>query len=456
MKPIGTVLVVDDESYVRESLAAMLTRKGFAVRTATSVEEALDPAALAGLDAVVTDLKMPDRGGLELVRELARAEPHLPVVVLTAYATVGSAVDCMHAGAFDYLVKPADPEELTLILERALRQETSRRELEYLRGDRAARSGREGPIGVSAGWQRVLELVEVAAPVDTNVLLLGESGTGKEEVAKLLHAQSARAASAFVRVNCAAIPGELFESEFFGHRRGAFTGAVADREGRFRVAHTGTLLLDEINSLPLAAQPKILRVLQDGEFERVGDSRPTKVDVRLVCASNLDLEAELEAGRFRPDLFYRINVLTIPIPPLRERREDISLLARAFLDELAPRLGKPVGRISDPAMAALRAYRWPGNVRELRNVIERALLVAQSDELRPEDLPFAARSSPAGAASEDGLNLRQRLLDAERRFLVEALRRAEGVRRRAAAQLGVDERNLAYYLKKHDLMDYEP
>jgi DNA-binding NtrC family response regulator len=454
MKALGTVLVVDDEQYVRESLATVLSRKRFVVRTASSLEEALAPEMLSGLDAVVTDLRMSGGSGLELIQELTRREPHLPVIVLTAYASVGSAVECMQAGAFDYLVKPAEPDELALILERALRHEKSRRELEYLRGDGG--SGGGGPIGASPGWQRVLELVDLAAPVDTSVLLLGESGTGKEEVAKLLHARSPRSSSAFVRVNCAAIPAELFESEFFGHRRGAFTGAVADREGRFRVAHTGTLLLDEINALPLSAQPKILRVLQEGEFERVGDSRPTKVDVRLVCASNVHLEAEVEAGRFRPDLFYRINVLTIAIPPLRERKEDISLLADAFVAELGPRLGMPVSRISEPAMEALLAYRWPGNVRELRNVIERGLLVARGDELRPEDLPFSAPSRPEGTASRDGLNLRQRLLAAERSFLVEALRRADGVRRGAASHLGIDERNLAYYLKKHGLMDYEP
>lgn len=457
MKPLGTVLVVDNESYVRESLDMLLTRKRFTVRTAASVDEALAAETLAGLDAVVTDLKMPGRGGLDLVAELARREPHLPVIVLTAFGTVSSAVECMQAGAFDYLVKPTDPDELALVLERALSQQKSRRELEYLRGGDGSSGTRNGPLGVSSGWQGVLELVEVAAPVDTTVLLLGESGTGKEEVAKLLHARSPRSGSAFVRVNCAAIPAELFESEFFGHRRGAITGAVADREGRFRVAHTGTLLLDEINSLPLPAQAKVLRVLQDGEFERVGDSRPTRVDVRLVCASNVELEAEVEAGRFRPDLYYRINVLTIRVPPLRERREDIPILANAFLEELAPRLGKTVVGISSAAMEILLAYEWPGNVRELRNIVERGILVTKGDELGPEDLPSVTSidGDPAYQAGGD-LNLRSRLLAAERELLAAALRRAEGVRRKAAKILGIDERNLAYYLKKHDLMDYEP
>jgi transcriptional regulator with PAS, ATPase and Fis domain len=300
----------------------------------------------------------------------------------------------------------------------------------------------------------VVSLAEVAAPVDTSVLLLGESGTGKEELAKLLHARSRRASSAFVRVNCAAIPPELFESEFFGHRRGAFTGAVADREGRFRVAHGGTLFLDEIDALPAPAQAKVLRVLQDGEFERVGDSRPTKVDVRIVCSSNADLEAEVEAGRFRPDLYYRINVMAIRIPPLRERREDIEVLAPAFLAEFAARFQKPVRSIRPDALAALRGYRWPGNVRELRNVIERGVLLAAGSELVPEDLPFTPDASRSRSAEPDlGLDLRANLQSVERRLLETALQRAGGVRREAARLLGVDERNLAYYLRKHGLME---
>ena len=454
MKVRGVVLVVDDERYVRDSLGSVLERAGFAVRLAESVDDALAPENLEGLDAVVTDLKMRGRGGLELVAELGRREPHLPVIVLTAFGTVSSAVECMRAGAFEYLVKPADPEELVLVLDRALDLETRRRELEYLRGGPERHGERDGPVGASPGWHRVLELVEVAAPVDTTVLVLGESGTGKEEVAKLLHRRSARSDAPFVRVNCAAIPAELFESEFFGHRRGAFTGAVSDREGRFRVAHTGTLLLDEIDSLPPPAQAKVLRVLQEGEFERVGDSRPTRVDVRLVCSSNTDLAAAVEAGTFRRDLFYRINVLTIEVPPLRERPEDIELLAETFLAELAPRLGRPVTEISPEAMRALHGYAWPGNVRELRNVVERGILVARGTRIEPRDLPFVA--SATAPETSEGLNLRQRLLAAERSLLVEALERTEGVRRSAAKLLGVDERNLAYYLRKHDLMDYEP
>jgi transcriptional regulator with GAF, ATPase, and Fis domain len=310
--------------------------------------------------------------------------------------------------------------------------------------------------------------VRVAAPVDTSVLLIGESGTGKEEAARLLHRLSARAAGPFVSVNCAAIPMELFESEFFGHRRGAFTGATSDREGRFQVADGGTLFLDEVDSLPALGQAKILRVLEDGSFERVGESRPTTVDVRLVCASNADLFGEVAAGKFRSDLFYRINVMTIRTPPLRERREDVRPLAEAFLAELATRFGRPARAFAPETLAAFEEYDWPGNVRELRNVVERAVLLERGELVGPQGLLFPRPASVSAAAvpganpsavsaatpENDGdgdLHLRTQLVRTERRLLAEALARAGGVKRQAARLLGIDERNLGYFLRKHGL-----
>ncbi len=449
-KSRGTVLIVDDESYVRESLATVLRRARYDVRVAESVQSALLPGTLGGLDAVITDLRMPGQDGLKLLRTLSEGEPGLPVIVLTGHGTVPSAVECMKAGAYDYLLKPVRPEVIELILERALGQSKMRRELEYLRsrGERAGKDRR--PIGVSPGWKGVVEMVEIAAPTDTTVLLLGESGTGKEEAAQLLHSLSARSRGPFVRVNCAAITLDLFESEFFGHRRGAFTGAECDRDGRFRVAHGGTLFMDEIASMPEVAQAKVLRVLQDGVFERVGDSHPTTVDVRLVAASNTDLEAEVEAGRFRRDLFYRINVMTIHIPPLRERKEDIVPLANAFLEEFASRFCKPVHSIHSDTIAAFMAYHWPGNVRELRNVIERAVLLEKTDRILPASLPFQAPLEQLFEQSVS-LNLRKALAEEERRILLEALQRSGGIRREAARLLGIDARNLGYFLKKHSL-----
>jgi DNA-binding NtrC family response regulator len=450
----GTILIVDDEAYVRESLATVLRRKGYLVRTAPSPQQLIGSPALQGVDVIVSDLRMPGQDGLTFLRNLSESESTIPVVVLTGHGTVPSAVECMKAGAFDYLLKPSTPEELDLALERALNQTTMKRELDYLRSGEARKPGASGPVGVSPGWLEVLRMVEATAAADTTVLLLGESGTGKGEVARLLHQHSRRVKKPFVRVNCAAIPIDLFESEFFGHRRGSFTGATADRDGRFRVAHQGTLFMDEISSMPAAAQAKVLRVLEDGVFERVGDSSPTTVDVRLIAACNVDLEAEVDAGRFRQDLYYRINVMTIHIPPLRERREDIGVLAESFLEEFRARLARNVTTFHPDTLALLHTYGWPGNIRELRNVIERAVLLERTEELSPSSLPFnlqQERPAAAGTNGEPNLNLRSALLAEECRILRAALKQATGVRREAARLLGIDERNLSYFLRKHGI-----
>jgi two-component system response regulator AtoC len=449
MKAQGTVLIIDDEPYVRESLAAMLGRRGYAVRTSGAADGLLSGGSLDGVDVVLTDLRMPGLDGLQLLRKVAEREPGLPVIVLTGHGSVPSAVECIKAGAFDYLLKPANPEQLLLLIERATQNSRMSRELEYLRSGGGRGAPGAAPIGASPKWLQAMEWIEAAAPSDTPVLLLGESGTGKEVAAQYLHRRSSRARGPFVRVNCAAVPFDLFESEFFGHRRGAFTGALADREGRFRVAHGGTIFMDEIASMPEAAQAKVLRVLQDGTFERVGESFPTSVDVRLIAASNIDLEAEVQAGRFRRDLFHRINVMTIPIPPLRERREDIPVLAGAFLQEFNGRLAKSVTAIHPDTLAILHAYPWPGNIRELRNVIERAVLLEKSAVLLPASLPFSLRRD-SGEGGRN-LNLRSALAAEERRTLEEALRLAGGVRRSAARLLGIDERNLGYFLRKHGM-----
>ena len=457
----GNILLVDDEPYVRDSLSAVLHRRGFEVRCADGVEEALSGHALEGLDAVVTDLRMPGPDGLDLLRRLRDVEPELPVIVLTGHGTVTSAVECMRAGAHEYLLKPVDPEALVLLLQRTVRAARERRELDYLRGD-GVEPGRQRLLGVSEPWLRVLREAEVAAGSESPVLVLGESGTGKEEIARYVHERSSRSSGPMVSVNCGAIPLELFESEFFGHRRGAFTGAVEDRVGRWKIADHGTLFLDEINSLPLTAQPKVLRALQDGTFERVGDSRPTSADVRVVCASNVELSDEVEAGRFRGDLFYRIHVLPIRIPPLRSRPEDIPVLAEAFLREFSIRNGKTIQEFGEGVMQAMSRYEWPGNVRELRNVVERGVLLESSSTFRADSLPAdVIRAHPAdgadsGFSSGEDLNLRRRLLSAEKRILEEALRKTGDVRREAARLLGIDERNLPYYLRKHGIKRARP
>jgi transcriptional regulator with PAS, ATPase and Fis domain len=297
-------------------------------------------------------------------------------------------------------------------------------------------------------------MAEMVAPTDTAVLLLGESGTGKEEVAKHIHRLSRRAAAPFVPVNCAAIPTELFESEFFGHKRGSFTGALDDREGRFKVAHRGTLFLDEVNSLPAVAQAKVLRVLQDGRFERVGDSRATAVDVRLISASNSDLSGEVEAGRFRADLFYRINVMTIHLPPLRERREDVPVLAEAFLSELAAQLGKPVRSIGRDALAALQGYDWPGNVRELRNVMDRAVMLSRSDVIKSSSLrlgPAAPNTGPRGTLPTEGYRTDVSLAEVEADHIARVLRSVQGHLINAADILGIHRNTLSRKVREYGI-----
>jgi DNA-binding NtrC family response regulator len=445
----GRVLVVEDEAYVRESLVAMLRARGFEATAAASVAEAEARLGRSPTDVVLSDLRLPQADGLELVRRLQATAPDLPVVILTGHGDVSSAVACLKAGASDYLLKPAEPEALEVALERALAGRSLRREVRYLR---SAAEAADVPLGDSAPWSRAMAMVAAAAPTDSTVLLLGESGTGKELLARRLHALSGRSTGPFVRVNCAAVPLEMWESEFFGHRKGSFTGAGADREGRFQLAHRGTLLLDEVGAMPAAGQAKLLRAIQDGEFERLGDEQPTRVDVRIVAATNSDLEGEVQQGRFRADLYFRLNVVRIVVPPLRDRPDDLALLARRFAEEVAARLGQPPPQVPPETLARLRAYPWPGNVRELRNVIERALILDPQRGLQGlELLPAAGGHTPAEPEAGADLNLREALTRLERELLVEALRRARQVRKDAAQLLGIDPRNLSYYLRKHGL-----
>jgi two-component system response regulator AtoC len=448
----GRVLVVEDEAYVRESLVEILRSRRFDTSAAASVADALAHLGRAPVDVVLSDLRMPGADGLELVRRMQTVAPDVPVVILTGHGNVASAVECLRAGASDYILKPAEPEALEVALDRALEGRALRREVRYLRSAVAAQT--EVAIGESGPWRRVMAMVEAAAAADSVVLFTGESGTGKELLARRLHALSNRAAGPFVKVNCAAVPVEMWESEFFGHRKGSFAGAATDREGRFQLADRGTLLLDEVGAMPSAGQAKLLRAIQDGEFERLGDDQATRVDVRVVASTNSDLEAEVQRGHFRADLFYSLNVVRIDVPPLRDRRDDIPLLARHFADQIAQRLGRPSPELPATALARLGAYPWLGNVRELRNVIERALILDPARGLEGLDLAPATSAAPPPEGTPLGereLNLRDSLNRLERDLLLEAHRRAGGVRKEAAHLLGIDPRNLSYYMRKHDL-----
>jgi DNA-binding NtrC family response regulator len=450
------VLVVEDEAYVRESLREILRERGYEVLEAEAVPEAMAQLARASVDVVLTDFRLPGSDGLALVKQVQALSAQIPVVVLTGQGTIASAVECLKSGASDYLLKPADPEALEVALARAMAARALRREVLYLRG--AVAPTRE-PLGESPAWHAALEMIDAAAATDSVVLLRGESGTGKELLARRLHQRSPRAGGPYIRVNCAAVPTEMWESEFFGHRKGSFTGASADRDGWFLLAHRGTLFLDEIGAMPAETQAKLLRAIQDGEFHRVGDEQPTRVDVRIVAATNADLERGLKEGRFRSDLYYRLNVLSIPVPPLRERPEDVALLARVFAEEIAAQLGRPAPELDAPTVERLRAYPWPGNVRELRSVIERALVLHPERGLAALDLapepvasvPVEAAPAAPPAAGAPDLGLRDNLDRVERSLIVEAQRRSHGVRREAARLLGIDPRNLAYYFRKHGM-----
>jgi DNA-binding NtrC family response regulator len=448
----GLVLVVEDEAYVRDSLGEVLREKGYEVHAVDGVREAARLLGAAPLDVVLTDFRLRGGDALDVLREVQARAPDVPVVVLTGQGTIASAVECLKSGASDYLLKPADPDALEVALARAVSNRALRREVRYLR--RAVAPDRE-PLGESAAWRRVLEMVDAAAATDSVVLLRGESGTGKELLARRLHQKSARAGGPYIRVNCAAVPREMWESEFFGHRKGSFTGATSDRDGWFALANRGTLFLDEIGAMPPETQAKLLRALQEGEFHRLGDEQATIVDSRVVAATNANLEAEVKEGRFRSDLYYRVNVLSIAVPALRERPGDVALLARSFAHEIAARLGRPAPELDADAMGRLVAYSWPGNVRELRSAIERALVLHPGQgisalDLAPEPVGPSLRAADAPAPGQE-LNLRDNLQALERKLILEAHRRSQGVRREAARLLGIDPRNLGYYFRKHGL-----
>ena len=444
----GTVLVVDDDARLLETLAILVRSIGHDCLRAGDVQTAVQILAEHEVEVVVTDLRMPGGSGLDLLDVVARSGRGTAVIVLTAYGTVESAVQAMQRGAFDYVLKPFDASEMEVRIDRALEVHRVRMENVYLREALAEAGGFDELIGVSPAIRKVFSLVEQVAPSKASVLITGETGTGKELVARAIHRRSPRADALLVPVNLAAVPMELLESELFGHARGAFTSAIADRPGKFEVANAGTLFLDEVGDTPLALQPKLLRVLQDGVVERVGGTQPRAVDVRLISATNRNLEAEVSTGRFRADLFYRLRVIQIPMPPLRERREDIRYLVGHFLRKFG-RPGRDLG-ISAPALRLLEDYSWPGNVRELENVIERAVVLGRGDVIGADLLDLRTPGAP-DADEVPRVRLDDALDRLEREMILRALEETKQVKARAARVLGISERSLWYKLRKHGL-----
>lgn len=400
------ILVADDEPNLRRVLAAILSREGYQVTQAADGGEALE-LLTSDIDVVITDLKMPRVDGMKVLETVSSEYPAVPVIMITAFGSIDNAVAAVKAGAFDFIEKPFEQEQIRQIVEKAVKQAGANRSAPALLADAESNIGRHGLVGASASMRSIFDIIDKVADTPSTVLVTGESGTGKELVAKALHENSSRQGNPFIKINCAAIPKNLMESELFGYEKGAFTGATSAKPGRFELADQGTLFLDEIGEIPVEMQVKLLRAIQESEFERVGGIKTLKVNVRLITATNRDLEKEVASGAFREDLYYRLNVVPLRIPPLRERGDDIPLLVEHILEKFQTRLGKDVISIADDALAVLCEHTWPGNIRELENVLERTVLFCSKSEIELSDLPEELRAKcqeaePAGAAPLDG------------------------------------------------------
>ena len=448
------ILIVDDEPSIRKVLSAHLKRFGHEVETAIDGTDAIAQLQSAPFNVVVSDLKMPELDGMGLLQWVMREQPGLPVILITAHGTVDSAIQALKTGAFDYITKPFDTDELQGVIAKALATEAKNAQRLAVEPE-----GAWDLIGTTPQMREVYRLIEKVGPSPTTVLVTGESGTGKELVARALHAQSDRASGPFIQINCGAIPENLFESELFGYERGAFTGAVTEKPGRFELANGGTLFLDEVGELPRDMQVKILRALQERKIDRVGGVRPIEVDTRVIAATNVDLLKAVNEGRFRDDLYYRLNVIPLHLPPLRERKDDIPLLVEHFLRRFNKRLGKQVRRVDPEALAALLAHPWPGNIRELENLMERSVLLCEGDAIGVADLP-GLRGVPSQAAADpelDALGLKEYVrvhtAKLERMRIQRVLTAEEGNVTRAARRLGISRKSLQTKMKEYGLRD---
>jgi len=460
------ILIVDDEKDMRDFLKIMLRKEGYDVHAMASAAAALERCASGPCDLVITDLRMPGMDGVELLKKIKSLNADIQVIMITAYASIDTAVDAMKAGAFDYFTKPFNVEEIKLNVRKALEFSSLAKENRLLKKDLKTRCGFSSLIGASPAMVELYSLIMSIAGSRTNVLITGESGTGKDLVARAIHLESDRKDGPFVPVNCGAIPENLLESELFGHQKGAFTGAVTSKTGLAEEADGGTLFLDEITELPLNLQVKLLRFIQERNFRRVGGTTDISVDIRFIAASNRDVEAEMREGRFREDLFYRLNVLRLALPPLRERKDDIPLLTRHFIEKYAASLGKAVEGITSEAMDLLMDHEFSGNVRELENLIERAVTLETSGTITAASLPAALREPagfPAGGVQAQapgvplvppgGIDLEKAVEEFEKSIIMDALKKSNGVKKKAAELLGLSFRSIRYKLSKYDISE---
>ena len=437
------ILIVDDERIMRDSLAGWLTRDGHDVETAASGEEALDFIKKKRFDILLVDIKMEGISGLEVLRQVTESDPDVAVIMITAYGSISTAIEAMKNGARDYLLKPFDPEELGVLIEKIVDEQARSRETLFLKEAYEERTRFESMIGQSRSMQSVFDFIRDIAPSEATILITGETGTGKGLAAKAIHSQSPRCDGPFVVVNCGAIPEHLMESELFGHQKGAFTDAKETKKGRLELAHGGTLFLDEIGEIGMRMQIDLLRVLEDRVFYRVGGTQPIEADFRVITATNRDLEAAIAKEAFREDLFYRLNVISFAMPPLRERKEDIPLLVEHFLHRFSQETNRPVDGISREALDEMMLYDWPGNVRELQNAVERAVVVGKRRKIQPEDLPFCL--APAGLPTGSALK------DVERAHIARVLDENQWNVARSARILEIDRSTLYTKIRRYNL-----
>ncbi|MFQ5863067.1 MAG: sigma-54-dependent transcriptional regulator [Candidatus Brocadiales bacterium] len=445
------ILVVDDDQGIQFFLGEVLTKKGYQIDSATSAEAAISKIQQDAFSLILLDVRLPGMSGIDAIKKFHEVDPRVPIIIMTAYGSKDLAIRAVQEGAYDFFTKPIKLDEFLIILKRALEKRQLQVEISRLEEKIEKKYEFENIIGSSGAMQEVFTMIHKVAETDSSVIIYGESGTGKELIAQAIHANSGRHDKPFVKLNCVAIPEGLLESELFGHEKGAFTGAVSQKIGKFELANSGTIFLDEIGDMTIATQAKILRVFQEREFERVGGTKTIQVDVRIITATNKNLQKAVEEKQFREDLYFRLNVVPIYIPPLRERKEDIPLLVEHFLKEASEKVKKHISGVSTDALDMLTEYHWPGNVRELENCIERAAVISSGDLITKDCLPLYVATAEEKSESVDKGSLDETLASTEKKLILDVLKQTRGVQVKAAKLLGITERSLWHRIKKYNI-----